>query len=196
MVIIINKEKSSISTTHKIFETFKTVCIYVLSIAIVIGAILFATDKSPQKSLFGYRYYTVLTNSMQPTLSTGDIVVVKLANASDINEGDIITFNPSNESDAYLTHRVSQKLENYDNSGVTCFKTQGDANNSEDAFLIDSSRVIGKVSFSIPKLGYIVRFVQLKWYFVLAFVILVFIFFKLIGYYFSLEDENISNNKD
>lgn len=172
------------------FEIFKTICIYLLSIAIIIGAILFATDKSPQKSLFGYRYYTVLTGSMEPTLSTGDIVIVKLSNASDINEGDIITFNPSNESDAYLTHRVTQKLENYDNTGVTCFKTQGDANSTEDGFLIDSSRVIGTVSFSIPKLGYLIRFVQLKWYFVLVFVILLCVFFKLIGYYFNLEDEN------
>jgi signal peptidase len=114
------------------------------------------------------------------------MVFVKLADASDISEGDVITFNPSNESDAYLTHRVTQKYEDYEGSGVTCFKTQGDSNDAEDAFIIDSSRVIGKVTFSIPKLGYVVRFVQLRWYFVLAFVVMVYAFFKLVGYYFSL----------
>jgi signal peptidase len=181
---------------QKVFNAFKNVVVYLVSIGIVVGAILFVTDNSPQKSLFGYRYYTVLTASMEPTLSTGDIVIVKLANASDIDVGDIITFNPSSDSDAYLTHRVTQKLEDYEGSGVTCFKTQGDSNNTEDAFLIDSSRVIGTVSFSIPKLGYVVRFVQLKWYFVLAFVVLLIVFFKLVGYYFSLgsDEQNDENS--
>jgi signal peptidase len=196
-LININTEhKKDISMGQKVFNAFKNVVVYLVSIGIVVGAILFVTDNSPQKSLFGYRYYTVLTASMEPTLSTGDIVIVKLANASDINVGDIITFNPSSDSDAYLTHRVTQKLEDYEGSGVTCFKTQGDSNNTEDAFLIDSSRVIGTVSFSIPKLGYVVRFVQLKWYFVLAFVVLLIVFFKLVGYYFSLgsDEQNDENS--
>jgi signal peptidase len=180
---------------HRIFDAFKTIIVYVVSIGIVLGAILFVTDNNPQKSLFGYRYYTVLTGSMEPTLSTGDIVIVKMANASEIDVGDIITFNPSSDSDAYLTHRVTQKLEDYEGSGVTCFKTQGDSNSAEDAFLIDSSKVIGTVTFSIPKLGYVVRFVQLKWYFVLAFVVLLIVFFKLVGYYFALgEDEQTTEN--
>ncbi|MGN1411901.1 MAG: signal peptidase I [Oscillospiraceae bacterium] len=191
-----NKNKNSTSTTYKVFEMFKTICVYVLSIAIVIGAILFATDKNPQKSLFGYRYYTVLTNSMEPTLSTGDIVIVKLANAVDINVGDVITFNPSNESDAYLTHRVVEKVSNYQDTGVTCFKTQGDANDTEDGFLIDSSRVVGTVCFSIPKLGYVIRFVQLKWYFVVPLIIMLFVLFNLIEYYFSLQSKDDTPSVD
>jgi signal peptidase len=175
-----------LSLGYRLFIGFKTFFVYLLAIAIVVGAILFASDKSPQKSIFGYRYYTVLTGSMEPTLHVGDMVIVKLTNASDIQVGDVITFNPSSDSDAYLTHRVSEKFENYEDSGVTCFKTRGDANDSEDGFLIDSSRVVGTVSFDIPKLGYVVRFVQLRWYFVLAFVVLLYVFFRLIGYYFEL----------
>jgi signal peptidase len=41
------------------------------------------------------------------------------------------------------------------------------------------------VKFSIPKLGYIVRFVQLRWYFVAALVILLWIFFRLLNMYFA-----------
>ncbi len=125
-------------------EIIRTIFIYLLSACIIIAAILFATDKSPQKSLFGYRYYTVLTPSMEPELSVGDMVIVKLANADEIAEGDVITFNPSSETDAYLTHRVTQLFPDYQGTGVTCFKTKGDANETEDSFLVDSSRLIGK----------------------------------------------------
>ena len=172
----------------RIFSVVRTVFIYLLSACIVLAALLFAADKSPQKSLFGFRYYTVLTPSMEPELSVGDLVIVKLANAEDVEEGDIITFNPSEDSEAYLTHRVTQKLENYQGTGVTCFRTKGDANETEDGFVLDSSRLIGTVSFHIPKLGYLIRFVQLKWYFVIPLVILLIVFFELLKVYFRAGD--------
>lgn len=177
------------SKGYRVVEIIRTIFIYLLSACIIIAAILFATDKSPQKSLFGYRYYTVLTPSMEPELSVGDMVIVKLANADEIAEGDVITFNPSSETDAYLTHRVTQLFPDYQGTGVTCFKTKGDANETEDSFLVDSSRLIGKVAFHIPKIGYIVRFVQLKWYFVIPLVIMIFVFFELLKRYLAFDKE-------
>lgn len=158
------------------------------------AALLFAANRSPQKAIFGIRYYTVLTPSMEPTYSVGDMVFVQLRNADQINVGDVITFNPSENGDAYLTHRVTQKLENYEGTGVTCFRTKGDANDSEDSFLIDSARVIGTVRFYVPKLGYIVRFVQLRWYFVLPLLALLWLFFRLLRMYFAPpeDEENTS----
>lgn len=177
------------SSGYRVFSLIKKLFIYLLAIGIIVAAIMFAADHSPNKSFFGYRYYTVLTPSMSPTYKTGDMVFVKLQNASDINVGDVITFNPSSSSDAYLTHRVTQKLENYEGTGVTCFRTKGDANDTEDAMLIDQARVIGSVKFSIPKLGYIVRFVQLRWYLVAALIILLWIFFRLLNMYLAPKGE-------
>lgn len=189
-------EEKAASKDYKLVTIIRTVFIYLLSACIIIAAILFATDKSPQKSMFGYRYYTVLTSSMEPELSVGDVVFVKLSNADEIEIGDIITFNPSSETDAYLTHRVTQVLENYQGTGVTCFHTKGDANEVEDSFLIDSSRVIGKVTFHVPKIGYIIRFVQLKWYFVIPLVIMTFIFFELVKIYISLDPDKKENEEN
>ena len=167
----------------RVFRLIRTIFIYLLSAAIIIAALLFASSATPDKSLFGYRYYTVLTPSMEPAYSVGDMVFVKIENADNINVGDVITFNPSSYSDAYLTHRVVEKIPDYQGSGVTCFRTKGDANDSEDSFLIDEGRVIGTVKLGISKLGYVVRFVQLRWYFVVPIIILIFVFFKLIGIY-------------
>ncbi len=181
------EEKTNMIT--RVLGVIRTILICALAIGILVAAILFAMNKSPQKSLFGYRYYTVLTPSMEPTYKVGDLVFVKLTHAEDISIGDVITFNPSSETDAYLTHRVTTKYENYQGSGVTCFKTKGDANKDEDGFTIDEARVIGKVAFSIPKLGYIIRFIQLRWYFIVPLVILLFVLFKLLDLYAESKNE-------
>lgn len=180
-------EKQNKPAVKSILNVIRTVLVYLFAIAIVVSAIFFAMDKSPQKSVFGFRYYTILTPSMEPAYSVGDVVIVKLANADEINTGDVITFNPSSDSNAYLTHRVTEKIPNYEGTGVTCFRTKGDSNNTEDSFLIDSSRVIGKVSFSVPKIGYLIRFVQLRWYFVLPLAVMLIVLLKLMKVYFSYD---------
>lgn len=157
---------------------------------------MFAFNASPTKSIFGYRYYTVLTGSMSPTYNVGDIIFVQIKDPESINEGDVITFNPSRDSDAYLTHRVIEKLENYEGSGVTCFRTKGDANDSEDSFLIDSQRVIGTVNFGIPWLGYVIRFIQLKWYFVVPIVVMIAVFLYLLKRYFRMGNETQTEQSD
>ena len=126
---------------------------------------------------------------MEPTYKVGDMVFVQLRNADQISVGDVITFNPSEGGDAYLTHRVVEKYDDYEGSGVTCFRTKGDANDTKDSFLIDQKRVIGTVRFYVPKLGYIVRFVQLRWYFVLPLAALIWLFFRLLRMYFAPETE-------
>ncbi len=183
------EEKDGVSRGARIFAVVRTVFIYLLSFCLVFSAVLFAVNQSPQKSLYGYRYYTVLTPSMEPELSVGDLVIVKLANADEIEVGDIITFNPSSDGEAFLTHRVTQRLENYKGTGVTCFITKGDANDTEDGFVIDSSRLIGRVSFHIPKVGYVIRFVQLRWYFVLPLVVMLIVLFELLRVYFRADEE-------
>ena len=173
---------------YTVYVIVRKVLVYLLAAAIVVGGLMFAASNSPNKSLFGYRYYTILTPSMQPAYNVGDMIFVKVGNADSIDVGDVITFNPSSDSGAYLTHRVTEKITNYEGSGVTCFRTKGDANDSNDSFLIDEDRVIGKVGFRIVKLGYIIRFIQLRWYFIVPVVLLLMIAFHLMKMYFSSDD--------
>lgn len=180
----------------RIFDIAFSVFVYLLAAAILVGAILFSFSTSPDKALFGYRYYTILTPSMSPAYNVGDMIFVQLKGPEDINEGDVITFNPSQDSDAYLTHRVTEKIVDYQGTGVTCFRTRGDANDSEDSFLIESDRVIGTVNFGIPYLGFVVRFIQLRWYIVLPIVIMVAVFFYLLKRYFLIgDDDDEDDNK-
>ena len=178
---------------NTVFIVVRKIFVYLFCLSIVIAAFLFAADQTPNKSIFGYRYYTVITPSMTPTYLVGDMVFVKIESADNINVDDVITFYPSSDSEAYLTHRVTQKLVDYQNTGVTCFRTKGDANDSENSFLIDENRVIGTVKFKFPKLGYIVRFIQLKWYFILPLAVMLWLSFRLMKIYFSSGQEKAEN---
>ena len=169
-----------------VLSVIYTAMVYLFSAVILIAAVLFSFDASPSKTLFGYRYYIVVTNSMAPTYNVGDIVLVRSVSSNDIQVGDVITFNPAHSGDAYLTHRVTKKYDDYLMTGVTCLKTKGDNNKTEDSFLIEESRVIGKVRFGIPVMGYIIKFIQLKWYYVIGLVVSIIIFFKTLSRYLTV----------
>lgn len=182
-------EAKVVSKGARVFDILLTVFMYLLAAAILVGAVLFAFDASPTKSVFGYRYYTVLTGSMTPQYKVGDMIFVQIKGAKEIEVGDVITFNPAQDGETYLTHRVIEKYDDYKGTGVTCLRTKGDANTAEDSFLIDESRVIGTVSFGIPYLGYVVRFVQLRWYLVFPIVVMTAVFFYLLKRYFQMGAE-------
>lgn len=168
------------TVSQKVVEIVSDILFYILIIGILVSAIMFASSKTPNKSLFGFRYYDVLTGSMEPEYSVGDLIFVKITDAADINVGDPVTFNPGASSDSYLTHRVTEKIEDYQGTGVTCFKTKGDANDTEDPFVIDESRMIGIVKLRIPLLGYIIQFVQYHYILIIVFIVLFSVFFTLL----------------
>lgn len=129
----------------------------ILLIFIIISATMLkakANDKQP--SIFGNKFFIVLTGSMSPTIDVGDLVLVKGINPEDINVADIITFG-STSSDNITTHRVKEVLDKED--GIS-YITQGDANNVQDPIPVESDVLIGKVSKVIPRVGTILLFIQ------------------------------------
>ena len=104
--------------------------------------------------LIGYECYTVISGSMEPTYSVGDLLYVQSVDPTEIKEGDPITF-ILNEELVVATHRVVRvDAEN------ERFYTKGDANNVEDAEPVHYKNVVGVPQFSIPLIGYISDFVQ------------------------------------
>lgn len=191
--IIENDEKQG---KGKAFDIIKKVLINLIALLILVGAFIFANSQSPDKSIFGFRFYTVLTPSMSPTYNVGDLVIVKMAEGNEIAVGDIITFNPSEDSGAYLTHRVTAVMPDHNGTSMIFFKTKGDANTDEDSFETPELRLVGKVVFGIPKLGYVIRFIQLRWYIAVGVVVLLFVFIGLKRYYFALKKDDDDDTED
>lgn len=105
--------------------------------------IMFATP------IFGWRALNVLTPSMKPHISPGDLVLVHRVPISSIHKGDIITYNDLHQPGVTITHRVVGMGVM---KGVPTIITKGDANQAADAPVPDG-RVVGKVQTVVPGLG-------------------------------------------
>lgn len=104
--------------------------------------------------LLGYQVFNVISGSMEPTYSVGDLIYVKDVNPYEIEVGTPITF-VLNENLVVATHRVVEVDEENQH-----FYTKGDANDTADASPVHFNNVIGVPQFSIPLLGYVSDFVQ------------------------------------
>ncbi|USK35858.1 signal peptidase I [Bacillus sp. F19] len=139
--------------TTKWFSKFFIV-IFVLLI-VYIGVTVYQSSKTPGSlpSFFGYTPLTVLSNSMQPHLQSGDLVLIKRVEFKDIEVNDVITFKESDTK--FITHRVIDEKEQ---NGQAGFVTKGDNNNVEDSMIVMKDHLVGKQVASIPKLGYVSDF--------------------------------------
>ena len=137
----INKRKEIEKIFKRIIENIAIILIY--NIILIIKSSINGKDFS----ILGYKAYIVNTNSMEPTIEVGDIVIIKKVKAEKLNQGDVITFTREGE---VITHRIT-KIETEEKS--TQYVTKGDNNNTEDTLKIKYEDIIGKEILTIPQLG-------------------------------------------
>jgi len=129
----------------KIWDTVTTV--------LVVLAVIFAIFLMGSR-LVGLRVFNVISGSMEPTYSVGDLIYVKEVDPDSVKVGDPITF-VLNEDLAVATHRVvAVDGENRQ------FTTKGDANENQDAAPVHFNNLIGVPVFAIPLLGYVSAYIQ------------------------------------
>lgn len=95
----------------------------------------------------GYSALIVLSGSMEPTIMTGEVIVIH--SEPEYEVGDILTYR---EGSILVTHRIVDETD-------TTFTTRGDANNTNDD-PIQKSQAIGKTIFHIPYIGKVILFIQ------------------------------------
>lgn len=107
---------------------------------------------SSNVSIFGgYKSLLVQSGSMEPTIMTGDIILIRPFDK--YIQNDVVTF--TDAENRIVTHRI-KKISTASNKSLLTMK--GDANSSNDADPITFDQIMGKVTFTIPKLGYLVAF--------------------------------------
>ena len=145
----------SIEKRRKKEKNIKNILKIVLIILIynLILLVVSAMDNKNDISILGFKAYIITTNSMEPTIKIGDVVICKEANEEEIKDGDVITF--SKDGGVITTHRVT-KIEETE-SGNKIYVTKGDNNTLEDEEKIEPKEVKGKMTAIIPKLGKIIK---------------------------------------
>ena len=96
---------------------------------------------------------TILTQSMQPALPPGTLVVVKPADPADIQIGDVVTYQLNPGQPELVTHRVVAVSQT--TSGASSFVLKGDNNAEPDANPVVPAQIKGKVWYSLPWIGWV-----------------------------------------
>ncbi|GAB6986247.1 signal peptidase I [Nocardioides pyridinolyticus] len=99
--------------------------------------------------------------SMRPTFSPGDLVIVKGVPAQDLEVGDIVSISTPEEAkkEKHLPDEIVHRIVKQRGAASdVSYITKGDNNPGEDAFVTRPSDVRGVVVKSIPGLGYPVLF--------------------------------------
>ena len=124
--------------------------IAVLLCAVLYTAVFFVAVKIQNPNAvpmpFGFGASLVLSGSMEPEISTDDLVFVK--RADELHVGDVALYNTGGSN---VLHRITK----IDGDIIT---TKGDANNTEDK-PFSKSAVLGVYIGKIPSGGKIIRFV-------------------------------------
>ena len=166
----IKKRKQKIKKIKKIIDIVMVIVIY----NIVLVSIS-CMNKIEPITILGCRAYIIISNSMEPIIKKGDIVITKAAKAEDIKVNDIITYKKKDET---ITHRII----NIENNGKEImYTTKGDNNNIEDIERILYNDIEGKYIIKIPLLGKILLILENK----IVFLILVLI--VLILYFYNIK---------
>lgn len=140
---------------HKLTSAFRGI-VDVLVITIIISAlVLLLTPR-----LMGANLLVVVSQSMEPTVPMGSIVVShpKVVN-DEIGVGDVVTFSVAElgGEEVFITHRVVEVI---GNGADVRYRTQGDGVNEPDLVLVAPDQIVGRMWFSLPLVGYLVAFIR------------------------------------
>lgn len=127
--------------------------VLLLFVAFMAGSLILSRFDTPIK----YRLFAVQSGSMEPSIRLGSVVVV--VPQESYAKDDVITFRSERSAKETNTHRIVEVLEDKDLNRLE-YRTKGDANEDPDHEPIPLRRVVGKVVFAIPYLGYPISFAQ------------------------------------
>lgn len=97
----------------------------------------------------GAKGYAVTSNSMAQTLRRGDVVFVRQVSFEELAPGDVVTVRSTGDK-FHFTHRIVE----IDKESRT-ITTRGDANNADDPMPTQAERIVGKMWYKVPLLGYL-----------------------------------------
>ena len=115
-------------------------------------------NKDEVPSVGGVLPLIVLTDSMYPTIESGDLIICNTAKAEDIQVGDVISFfDPAGNGTSIVTHRVVEILTA---DGKVSFRTRGDNNNTDDKDPVSADKLVGIYKSRIAGAGNVAMFMQ------------------------------------
>lgn len=123
-------------TTATLFAGVAVLCVFAYAVLLVAG----------------YKPVEVYSGSMVPTLRVGSIAFDRPVAGDSVRVGDVITFQDPYARGRLVTHRV---IRIFHTKNGLAYRTKGDANAARDPWTIKLPERVGRVSFSVPFVGYV-----------------------------------------
>ncbi|MBR6880947.1 MAG: signal peptidase I [Clostridiales bacterium] len=190
---LINKTADSRSTALDVIAFIVMAAVMIFTAYVMIN-----TGRGKVIKIFGKSVMRVVTGSMEPTIHTGDFIIVSDPGDQALKEGDIIAFY-SDDPDvrgSVVTHRIIGI--NDDGS----YRTKGDANTLSDDYPVNPSKVVGRYTGKARFFRWIGSFAdKKKLLFVLVIIPVLFISFFEVKTIASLrkkiiEEEELEEEQD
>ena len=177
---------------------YKIVKTLIIIVMVTYVAFVVVQRVSGNKSIFGYRIFTVATGSMIPHYNINDVLAVKEVNTDELQKGDDITYlgKKLDVNGKIVTHRIIDiKIED----GKKEFITKGVNSSAEDPAITDD-QIYGKVIGKIPVVTEINHIIKNQYgFFFLIFLPLVTVIFLEIAdtvTEIKLEKKKVEDNED
>lgn len=171
-------------------KTLSRILLYILLIAIifiiiynVVYTFRIALNKENSINFLGIKSIVLDNNMMSPDLKKYDLVILKRYKNDNVKIGDIVAFYENsnrNNTDNFSKIKVTRVAQEEKYTNETYYLTKADNSYYYDKEKITQRELEGKVWFSIPLVGFIIKIAQSKIVTGLIFLGLVFLFVEII----------------
>lgn len=151
-----SRGKVPVKKILSIICTVLTAIIIALAV-IVIGNMIYCRAKNKPVSFFGTSFAIVQTQSMEPNIMTGDLIVFHQCSYDDVKEGDYIVFIAGDGFGKLKGQSVVHEAKEITPDGIV---TQGTNNAAPDNDKVTSDNLLGICTFNSAGWGKFFRFIN------------------------------------
>lgn len=150
------KEKLKNFFTHKeVIETLKLIALLVTLYLVVTLAFTYVPF------LNKYKIYAIQTNSMEPIIFPGDLVIVEEKDPTEIMVGDITAFHidiTNDGEDDVIVHYIDEIIQHTEDELV--YRSKAEISDIQDSWTIEEQDIIGVYVRNVGGIGKVLLFLQ------------------------------------
>lgn len=186
----------------KILSVLSSILIILVVVLALVVSITSMTAKANGgvPDLFGHTVFSIRTDSMYPTIKSGDYIFGEKSDGADLKVDDVISFYTIIDNQRVInTHRI---IEVINDEGIISYRTQGDNNPDPDEALVAPGDVISVYNGTrVPFLGSAIDFLGTKLGFFIFIVLPVLIYtlyqvYKLVAVVLHNQKAKLAESED